>query len=418
MAIFTLAQRPNQAVHIGLSSDPKPLPSQSNQLFIETDTGLMYTDSTGAWVVTSVMRNHTHIVIRALADLPAPVAGVITLADNTNYEVNGTVNIGNNRIVCGIANSITGVNRQVDQIISTTTGDMFTVDSAVTPRGPLTFGNVTVQCPNGRMLNIIKTTLVFGDCGVRSTKIWGAIVDAPGVLIRNCGIQNGAITQNGLSFTGVANGFLQFYDNVCRQNAGILLNLGTAIFNDIKMDRNIIELLAGQTFCAGAAASANLIQAGQFSEHNFFGAGTPISGISPADAKWFFTDNVGQANTALIIGYGESLAESLNNTANFVNKLTLNVTPSATVLGTIFELGWYFEYGNQASNRGFEARVQIAGVTVGQMLWGGSNSGDYLSASGLARLTMAATTAFTIDFRESGGGTAKIRNARLRVIRG
>lgn len=58
-----------------------------------------------------------HVIVKSTADLPAPSAGVITLADNTVYELNGPINIGTDRIETGVNNGIIGIDRFRDKFL-------------------------------------------------------------------------------------------------------------------------------------------------------------------------------------------------------------------------------------------------------------------------------------------------------------
>lgn len=84
------------------------------------------------------------VFIRQLSDFPEPVADVITLQDNTTYFINSVVDIGVNRIVCGIKNTFIGLDRINNGITSTTTGDMFTCDSSSIAKTSLIFNNLTI----------------------------------------------------------------------------------------------------------------------------------------------------------------------------------------------------------------------------------------------------------------------------------
>jgi len=79
--------------------------------------------------------------------LPAAIAGVITLADNTTYTLIGATNIGTDRIVFGINSSLRGLNPQKDIITYTGTGNMLTS----TVNG-FSLDNIGISCANGTMI--------------------------------------------------------------------------------------------------------------------------------------------------------------------------------------------------------------------------------------------------------------------------
>lgn len=79
--------------------------------------------------------------------LPAAIAGVITLADNTTYTLIGATNIGTDRIVFGVNSSIRGHNPQQDIITYTGTGDMFTAVN-----NNFILDHIGISCENGTMI--------------------------------------------------------------------------------------------------------------------------------------------------------------------------------------------------------------------------------------------------------------------------
>ena len=90
----------------------------------------------------------TDVFVSQLSDFPTPVAGVITLDNNKTYNIGGNVDIGTNRIVFSTKNSIIGKNPELDKIIYTGTGVMFT---AVNNDFILT--RVGVSCNQGTFVN-------------------------------------------------------------------------------------------------------------------------------------------------------------------------------------------------------------------------------------------------------------------------
>ncbi len=64
--------------------------------------------------------SYTYLIfVEVLADLPAPVGGVITLVDNTAYYFTTTVDLVGNRLVCGINTTILGSSSENCRIKST-----------------------------------------------------------------------------------------------------------------------------------------------------------------------------------------------------------------------------------------------------------------------------------------------------------
>lgn len=84
------------------------------------------------------------VLVASLADFPTPVANVITLADNTSYEISGTIDISPNRIVCGTKNIIRGLDRSNDILTSNTAGALITCDSSSVVKTIVTFDRLTL----------------------------------------------------------------------------------------------------------------------------------------------------------------------------------------------------------------------------------------------------------------------------------
>ena len=109
-----------------------------------------------------------YVIVRSASDFPKPVAGVITLASNTVYEVNGTVLLESKINLNG--STIIGRNRVNDKLIyAAASGELFTGSSGGN------FFNLTLSSPgkgtklfnlNGRgaMQHIIIQFTIVADC--------------------------------------------------------------------------------------------------------------------------------------------------------------------------------------------------------------------------------------------------------------
>ncbi|MDX1462942.1 MAG: hypothetical protein R3359_07795, partial [Marinirhabdus sp.] len=68
-------------------------------LVYDTDetTFYYYNGSTSAWVplLGATEKRDNYILVKDVTDFPAPSGGVITLEENTYYEINGTINLTN-----------------------------------------------------------------------------------------------------------------------------------------------------------------------------------------------------------------------------------------------------------------------------------------------------------------------------------
>lgn len=227
------------------------------------------------------------VLIKSVNDFPAPVAGVITLADNVTYQINGTVYIGANTINFGVSNTIFGIDKSDDKLIYTGTGSMFTSSSQ-----DFTIKVITVAAvaPGSKIFNVSGTGTkiqiqdnIFGNSKSLGTFDGGDILVFDKNLI--------AYNENGIEIKGVFE-HLFFKDNVYEYNvAGTALTIPSGTFEVIHIMGNYIDVGAGQT--ALDINPAISMEHGLISSNLFNGAGTFLSGVSPSTLKWIFQANVG-----------------------------------------------------------------------------------------------------------------------------
>lgn len=235
------------------------------------------------------------VPVFAKSDLPAPSAGVITLSANTVYLISDNVDLGTDRLQFSDGVTLRGVDSINHTLTYTGTGDMFTFPD-VTAR----VERLTINCANGRMINFTTTsTKIFrmNDCTIGSCDRLG-LMDGTDAIARFTNVSPGAITTDGLSFTGTWRSF--FYEvSATTINGGSLFNLGTATFDSFYCDTVLATVNAGATLIAGAAGSANINAGGVGSVilNRTSGTGTLLSGISVDDARWEFLGNDDIADT-------------------------------------------------------------------------------------------------------------------------
>ena len=102
-------------------------------------------------VLEEVPQRVDFVLVKSLADLPTPAGGIITLAPNTLYQINGEVNVGENQIVLSDATHIWGYNDDVDTIVYEGDGTLF---SAVNARVTFRMFIVAAQDPDAHVFDI------------------------------------------------------------------------------------------------------------------------------------------------------------------------------------------------------------------------------------------------------------------------
>jgi hypothetical protein len=230
------------------------------------------------------------VVVNSTADLPTPAGGVITLVADTQYLIGDSINMGTDTFLLNNNTAVSGLDSVVSTITYTGTGDLFTmVDKTVS------IENLRLTATLGRLFNWLDTSsrifrakeLIY-DCD--RIGVFNSTSDSI-VRFNNCA---GNIATDGIEFIGDFRNL--FWDTGASIiEAGAFYNLGTATFDSVSIDVNIITLNGSSVAVSGAAASANINAGGIGSIEHIFskGTGTLLSGITHKDALWeFFGSNI------------------------------------------------------------------------------------------------------------------------------
>lgn len=256
------------------------------------------------------------VIVRSLSDLPTPVSNVISLANNTIYEINGTVDIGANRIVCGIKNTLRGVDRTSDGLTSSTTGALISSDSSSVAKIALTCSDLTLECSSGKVFDLTSTSnnhsILIVDCGI-SGDILGTIHNIKEFILRNV-VVSGCTTE-GFTFTGTGSGDrLHVRDSTIYGITNVFLDLGSATFDALSINRNNITITTGNVGVAGLSDGSNIIDGGIVASNVFLGGGTYTSGIG---VGWVITNNIGIMNNGsatVVVDFGSGETDSVTVT--------------------------------------------------------------------------------------------------------
>lgn len=256
-------------------------------------------DFTGGLLVDGVLvvQPTKQVVVNALADLPTPAAGIITLADDTQYLQGNSFSLGTNEVVMGDNCAFDGIDSVAVTLTYIGTADMFTITNK-----RARISNLTISCASGRVVNFSDNTdTIFRmhDCSV-SCATFG-LFDSTGTngsTTRFTNVSPSAITSGGCTLTGGWNTWLwEISSSVI--TGGTMFNFGTATFDAIALDLNLINLGAGTTFISGAASSANINAGGTaiVTRSLTSGTGTILATITVDDALWNFFHNDDIADT-------------------------------------------------------------------------------------------------------------------------
>lgn len=234
------------------------------------------------------------VIINSLADLPAPVASVITLAANTIYRFSGSVDIGANRFVADANTAFHGEDAFIDGIVSSTTGALITSTDV-----SIALDSINLTVSSGSYFNFtgsvsldairLETVFLLG-CTTA-----GTITNCSLFTFRKSFILPPATT--GFVFSGTSNGSFKVSNSTINTGTtGIGVDFGSSVWASIFIGPdNTFNADAGGTSLDIAVASGNLIAAGQgyIFTNIFSGAGTPIVGSTEADIRWITGGNTG-----------------------------------------------------------------------------------------------------------------------------
>lgn len=230
--------------------------------------GYYYWNST-RWVMLRVARDN-YVLVKSAADLPAPVAGVITLVTGIEYEINGTITLSNSINLNGC--TLKGDDSGNDKLIYTGAGSMFT-------------GNMT---GNLRYLSMTAGTgSVFGI---------NAGATAQNMIVQNCyflgcnsigtiaGV-GGTVFFSTIAFFSNTNGVTFQNDNNVVLNNTLWDASNFNTYESFVGTFNVIQLLGGDrlTTSANSATALNIsgitsLNAGTAKMIMFIGTGTYVTG--------------------------------------------------------------------------------------------------------------------------------------------
>lgn len=241
------------------------------------------------------------VVVNDDADLPAPVAGKITLASGYTYVIRGMITVADT-IVIGSNCAMVGFDRFTDFINYTGSGDMF----AYSGSGSIKFEELGFICTNGRVFNIsgnTNETFVITNCYIASCAKVGLINDIRTTVFRSFSVVAASDpTTPGLQFTGTCTSFNM--DNSLWQGFATgttAIDFGAVIFDRIQVSTgNRFDIGTGAKGISGLINSGNISSGGGgvISNSIFEGAGTYLNNINPNDLRWEVFGNKGISSTS------------------------------------------------------------------------------------------------------------------------
>ena len=228
-------------------------------------------------------------IVKSLADLPAPVSQVITLEAKV-YQINGAVDIDDNRIVLVAGSLILGIDFNIDSITSSTTGALFTATNIT-----VTMKNLTLAAANSSKLIDFSGTgaqvLVLQEIISFVSPVIATINNAGNTVIQDCAFISAT---TGITFSGTLNDNLNINLTGFLSYTGKAIDLGSSEFNTITFDALTFSGTGGSnTDLDGLASSGNIKTGGAavVIECTFSLTGTKLSNIESSDVLWNFKEN-------------------------------------------------------------------------------------------------------------------------------
>lgn len=289
----------------------------------------------GRWIIAGTGGGGDPVVVESEADFPAPVGGVITLADDTCYLIRGTVTIADDiQIQFGSQSFLMGDDPLCSTLIGNTTGTPFLL---ATLPNVLGISELTVQNNGtGAVAEVNGTSATLRDATLDGQGNGPAMVldGALAVTLIDSAANNSTI---GIHFTNAASGSLLMEGGVIGSTTGVQVD---ADVTDISID--------GVTF-AGATDSIVLAAAATVTNFSIlscqFGSSAPttVFDIDGSITQLIFNDNDVNVpvGTGIDVDGGASVSAAIVSsnlfrpaTGNFVDGADFS-TPNWEFVGNI-----------------------------------------------------------------------------------
>lgn len=268
-------------------------------------TGSFSGDGSNLELVKSVQHRLNSITVNEKSDFPAPIDGVITLEEETEYFLNGMVDIGTDEIRYNTGSYLAGLNVTKDVILYQGTGSAINADGIGQVVGKW-FG---VMAPAGSALS------VSGSIGVQFNYEYVAFLGCNSVgnidgfdvaALKSCAIipVPGLPARNGVTFGGTSRKI--FIDGSVFQdttNAEFSVRFDETFSTDV-VDISQNYFKSDELTSIEVHPSASIAE-GRVITNIFTGTKTngPLTGVSTSDIGWEFIANSGVADSAIAINY-------------------------------------------------------------------------------------------------------------------
>lgn len=319
-------------------------------------------------------------VITQASDFPAPVAGVITLANNQEYRLHGLIDMTGYRIVFGSNNTLTGASSGADGLLFPDTLGA----ARMTGSSSLAMRNLQIQCaadPLFSMNNGSTGVLLWTGIQMVNTPTLGTISNYQNIVWKDTIISNSAnLTLDGTFASFVAETAL--FDGRSGQTTVIIPATATFL-RRFRMLYTAFQVDAGETGINFSASATIPDESYILDNVSFAGAGTYLAGLDYTSNKALFFNNSGIQNSSVLCQYsmtGNATATVIGGTGTFVKiagttvpsslnqKFTTATTQRATYAGSSTANFRAIAFASMTSGNNQTLRMRLAknGTTIAE----------------------------------------------------
>lgn len=262
-----------------------------------------------------INQSNSFVFVYSKSDLPTPIGGVITLANNVTYYITSTLDLTGDRLVGGINTTILGASSENCIIKST---GLNSSTALITSVYSLPIRNITITHGTALNLDGDATTTALDWFGVNFTDCAtiGTIRDYTNFIMNDSAFLNsGGLTFDGTIGTiGMTNCLFD-----CRTSAtAITLPSTLTVTRRFRIIYSSFVVLSGETGINASASATISDERYILDTVNFSGGGTYLSGLDAVSNKSLFANCIGITNTStrgFIYMNNNTTATGTNNTA-------------------------------------------------------------------------------------------------------
>jgi len=229
------------------------------------------------------------VVVNEAADFPAPVSGVITLADNTDYFITNDITLSD-RFVMGNSSQFRAAGTVIITLTYTGTGAMITCEDC-----DIRSMDITLAYPSGSLLDVTSSTAAgIGIVSFQNTVLIGDTLGTVNCRIFSIFLSGVVLTSGGLTLTATTMDVLSIDSITWIQFAGTGIDLGATVCESIQSKNGFLTISSGATFIDGLANSGNITATGEGLIGDIRGTGLGVelgANIVPDDDRWVFIAN-------------------------------------------------------------------------------------------------------------------------------